>query len=366
MNDMRITSAASLNDSACAPASWRRNCWQICIAFCGALSVSLGTLLLLSACEYMRLRYVQDKTRLIQNDVRVTEFCPIDDAEIGFYACRESFEGAEGSPRYRIGILGLARGETLGTEQYFSERISCLATGEKNTGFVGFVSGDIVRAKIPLDPITELRYKQLDKELNGVWRCSGLQLIAFNSARVFAIDSRTFRRLWEQSFDGENILAVEVQGKGVFCATDRGCLRHLDLRSGELHSQWNVEGPIVRLAVAETKELVGVVVGKGKLIIWDTKNDRPLWVRQLKGLCRTTFSPDGERLVIVDDHGASTIQMVHPESGFILSTLESHPFATGAKYSADGQKLFTWGKDGCIRAWSAVDSRLLWVSDLST
>lgn len=200
----------------------------------------------------------------------------------------------------------------------------------------------------------------------------GRHLVSLSPRAICAWDLPAQQLRWQ--FEASHVSAIRIHpdSSRLLCGMDDGRVLEIDLITGERMGsllrhppRWPVYDLDVttdgkRVCVVHSTGEAWIVSGEpGESRVAETPFCHVGWPRYAR------FSPCGELLVTTAEAEKPVLRVWSLERRTSLRELRGHTsIILGASFAADG-RLFSWGQDGSIRVWDALEGRMLQVIALS-
>jgi WD40 repeat protein len=189
------------------------------------------------------------------------------------------------------------------------------------------------------------------------------RIFAIGSGEAFVLDAATGERLVTLPRHQHSAIRHDLSRDGRFAVTAGrdGIAQVSDLATGTLLATLPHGGYIDAVAFSPDGERIATGSDDRAVKLWDrrgrlvwTAATRPRWVQVV------AFSPDGKRLLAGGGDGDAVVSVFDVASGRTAALLSGHTdYVASARYSPDGDRIFTGSLDGTARMWDAASGRLL-------
>lgn len=195
-----------------------------------------------------------------------------------------------------------------------------------------------------------------------------LRVVSAGVVQLWDVASgKTSSPVIQQGWASSNQPQAWLSGDGKYLASlDRGLVRLLDPRTGQATGvTWKPEGAVLHLAFSPDSTLAATA--GARLQLWETATGKPRGAVALPpvgSFGKTTFSPDGKRLVSQADSWRNLLQVWDTSTGKPMQAPWPHPGkgmpsdeVTAIAFSADGTWFASLSGDS-VRMWETTTGRV--------
>jgi len=194
----------------------------------------------------------------------------------------------------------------------------------------------------------------------------GRHLVSLSPAAISAWDLPTQQLRWQRESGNISAIRIHPDSSRLLCGMGNGQVLEVDLFSGERTGSLLASPPPCPVhdldVTADGKQLCVVhSTGEVRIVPGEAGGSNALaapfchvgWPRYAR------FSPCGSLLAASAASEEPSLQIWSISSGQPLATLRGHTNTVlGVAFATDG-RLFSWGRDGSIRVWDALQGQLL-------
>jgi len=208
----------------------------------------------------------------------------------------------------------------------------------------------------------------------GLFEGYGLLLLASDEGTVFALDSASGEKVWEQKLVGEVLVPPQGNGRIAVVQMANGAIHGLDFRNGEKKWLYKTTVPSLTLRGTSTpvidKQIVYTGFANGKVVALDIVTGKELWEENI-------YLPEGgtelEQVVDVDGNIIIDSTKLYAASyqGKVVALLKQNGRPIwknnasnflGLEQGLD--QVYSIEDDGSIKAYAKSNGALVWSQDL--
>ncbi|MEO2008184.1 MAG: hypothetical protein ABGX22_05790 [Pirellulaceae bacterium] len=332
------------------------------------VAVSASVVAMLISMEYVAIVWLRPDSFGDPFGSVVVDFVISDNGTIGaFVVADDGDASSHKGPRYRVGFIDMRHGKLRGELLTLASRPKRLLPRDGPSNFlIGGFDGSIVSADCRFSTVEPICFGTPNNcVLASLHRAKNrTTIICFETASIKARQEKTGELIWERRAENIADVAINDSGKWLYCGMFTGEVLQIDAGTGQLERvcvQHN--GEVLRLTVSPCGEYLASVVSHGHLVMTRLSDGKTVWTSYAFTTSKPTFTGDGTRLVVVEQRVGAPNRLVAIDacSGARLFDVGEHNRAVGVRCTADGN-LYSWGSDGCIKAWDLNGRQQRWLS----